>query len=164
MAHVDRRELVAIFAGGFVGAIARAEVGEALPYEHGHWPWATFAVNIAGALLVGYFTTRLQERLPLSAYRRPLLGTGLCGGLTTFSTMQLELLRLLDDGRAGLALAYAAASVAAGLLAVALATNMVRRARWRAGARPSSSGSACSAGSAPSRGSCSTAPCRGARA
>ena len=73
--------------------------------------------------------TRLQERLPLSAYRRPLLGTGLCGALTTFSTMQLELLQMLDRGAWGLALAYAGASVAAGFLAVALATNVVRRAQ-----------------------------------
>jgi CrcB protein len=128
--RIDGRELAAIFAGGFAGAVARAEVGEALPYTPGHWPWATFLVNVLGALLVGYFTTRLQERLPPSAYRRPLLGTGLCGGLTTFSTMQLELLRMLDDDRLGLALGYAAASVAAGLAAVALATNWVRRPRW----------------------------------
>jgi CrcB protein len=129
--RIDERELAAIFAGGFVGAAARGEVGEALPYTPGHWPWATFLVNVIGALLVGYFTTRLQERLPPSAYRRPLLGTGLCGGLTTFSTMQLELLRMLDDDRLGLALGYAGASVAAGLAAVALATNWVRRPRWR---------------------------------
>jgi CrcB protein len=86
-------------------------------------------VNIVGALLVGYFTTRLQERLPLSSYRRPLLGTGLCGGLTTFSTMQVELLRMLDDGHVLLALAYAVVSVVAGFLAVGVATNAVRRAR-----------------------------------
>jgi CrcB protein len=71
----------------------------------------------------------LQERLPVSAYRRPLLGTGLCGALTTFSTMQLELLRMLDGDRIGLALAYAVVSVASGFLAVAAATNLVRRAR-----------------------------------
>jgi CrcB protein len=132
MAQVDRRELVALFAGGFAGAVARAEVGEALPADPGHWPWATFLVNIAGALLLGYAVTRLQERLPLSAYRRPFLGTGVCGGLTTFSTMQLELLRMLDAGHLGLALGYAAASAALGLAAVALASNLVRRARWRA--------------------------------
>jgi CrcB protein len=127
--HVDGRELAAIFAGGFLGAVARAELAQALPYETGQWPWATFIVNIAGALLLGYFTTRLQERLPLSAYRRPFLGTGLCGGLTTFSTMQLELLRMLDDDRVALALGYAAASIIGGFLAVAVATNLVRRAR-----------------------------------
>lgn len=127
--RADPRELTAIFTGGAVGAVLRAELGQAWVTHPGTWPWATFAVNIAGALLLGYGVTRLQERLPLSAYRRPLLGTGFCGGLTTFSTMQIELLRMLDAGDVSLAVAYAAASVVAGLGAVALATNLVRRGR-----------------------------------
>jgi CrcB protein len=126
--RVDRRELAAVFAGGFAGALARAGLVEALPHGAAEWPWATFTVNVVGAFLLGYFTTRLQERLPQSAYRRPLLGTGLCGALTTFSTVQLELLDMLDAGRVALAVGYAAVSVAAGLCAVALATNLVRRA------------------------------------
>ena len=125
--RADDRELAAIFAGGCVGAIARAELAEWIPHARDAWPWATFAVNLAGAFLVGYFTTRLQERLPPSAYRRPLLGTGLCGALTTFSTMQVELLQMLDAGEAGLAASYVAASLAAGLLAIAATTNLVRR-------------------------------------
>jgi CrcB protein len=127
--RLDRRELAAIFAGGFIGAVARAELAHAIPTNPGGWPWATFIVNIVGAFLLGYFTTRLQERLPLSSYRRPLLGTGLCGGLTTFSTMQVELLRMLDANDLGLAVAYALVSVLAGFAAVAAATNLVRRAR-----------------------------------
>jgi CrcB protein len=123
---IDRRELAAIFAGGFLGAVARAEVAEALPAGAGRWPWATFAVNLAGAFALGYFATRLQERLPLSAYRRPFIGTGVCGALTTFSTMQLELLRMLDSDRVGLAAGYAAASLGAGFLAVAVATKLAR--------------------------------------
>jgi CrcB protein len=123
----DPRELAAIFAGGLIGAVARAGLDEALASGGPHWPWATFAVNVAGAFLLGYVATRLQERLPLSAYRRPFLGTGFCGALTTFSTMQLELLRMLDAGDVGLALGYAAASIAAGFAAVVLATNLVRR-------------------------------------
>jgi CrcB protein len=128
----DVRELGAIFLGGFAGAVARAEVAQALPFHPGSWPWATFLVNIVGALLLGYLSTRLQERLPVSAYRRPLLGTGLCGALTTFSTMQVEILRMLDQGNVGLALSYALTSITAGFLAVALATNLVRRARLTA--------------------------------
>lgn len=127
--RVDHRELGAIFVGGFVGAVARAAIVEAFPHESGQWPWATFTVNVAGAVLLGYFTTRLQERLPLSSYRRPLLGTGLCGALTTFSTMQIELLEMIDGDAVGLAIAYAAVSVAAGFVAVAVSTNLVRRAR-----------------------------------
>jgi fluoride exporter len=127
--RVDRRELAAIFLGGAIGALARYGLAEALPHDSGTWPWATFGVNVAGALALGYLTTRLQERLPPSAYRRPLLGTGLCGALTTFSTMQVELLQMLDAGEAGLAASYAAASLAAGLLAIAATTNVVRRAQ-----------------------------------
>jgi fluoride exporter len=124
--RVDRRELAAIFLGGAIGALARYGLARALPHASGTWPWATFTVNVAGALALGYLTTRLQERLPPSAYRRPLLGTGLCGALTTFSTMQVELVQMLDDGQTGLAAGYAAASIAAGVLAVAAATNLVR--------------------------------------
>jgi len=124
--RVDRRELAAIFVGGAIGALARYGMSEAFPHHRGTWPWATFAVNIAGALLLGYLTTRLQERLPPSAYRRPLLGTGFCGGLTTFSTMQVELLQMLDAGERGLAAEYAAASIAAGILAISATTNLVR--------------------------------------
>jgi CrcB protein len=126
---VDVRELAAIFVGGFAGALARAELVQVLPYHPGQWPWATFIANIAGTALLGYFTVRLQERLPVSAFRRPLLGTGFCGALTTFSTMQVELLRMLDGTRIGLAFGYALVSVLSGFLAVALMTNLVRRTR-----------------------------------
>jgi CrcB protein len=127
----DRRELAAVFVGGASGALVRAALSEVFPWSAGHWPWPTFSVNIVGCVLLGYFTTRLQERLPLSAYRRPLLGTGLCGGLTTFSTMQVELLKMLDAQDYGFAVVYACASVVIGLLAVHLTTAMVRRVRVR---------------------------------
>ncbi len=84
---------------------------------------------MAGAAALGYFVTRLQERLPPSSYRRPLLGTGLCGALTTFATLQLELFDLLDRGAVVLALGYAAATLAGGFACVHLATAATRRTR-----------------------------------
>jgi fluoride exporter len=130
VAH-DYRELAAVFAGGALGAVARAALGTLAVADPATWPWPTFTVNIVGAFLVGYFTTRLLERLPLSSYRRPLLGTGLCGGLTTFSTMQLETLKMIEHGHWALATAYTVTSIVLGLLAVQVATAMVRRVRVR---------------------------------
>jgi len=83
----------------------------------------------ARAALLGYFVTRLQERLPPSLYQRAFLGTGICGALTTFSTVMVELAKMLEGGHLGLAIAYAAASLAGGFAAVFLATKLVRRAR-----------------------------------
>ncbi len=127
----DYRELAAIFAGGALGALARVALQDLVVRDPAHWPWSTFTVNIVGAFLVGYFTTRLLERLPLSSYRRPLLGTGLCGGLTTFSTVQVETLRMVEHGHWGLAAGYTVSSIVLGLLAVQLATALVRRVRVR---------------------------------
>ncbi|MGV0814197.1 fluoride efflux transporter CrcB [Mycolicibacterium boenickei] len=127
----DRRELAAVFVGGALGTLARAGLAVLWVHDPGQWPWPTFIVNIVGAFLLGYFTTRLLERLPVSSYRRPLLGTGLCGGLTTFSTMQVETIAMLEHGHWALAAGYTGASIAAGLLAVAVATALVRRAAVR---------------------------------
>ncbi len=128
-AAADRRALVAIFAGGALGAAIRTGLEELAPVHTGHWPWVTFAVNVIGCLLLGYFVTRLQERLPVTAYRRPFLGTGFCGGLTTFSTFQVEVLKMTDAGDLWLAALYCGASVIAGFAGVAIGTAIVRRAR-----------------------------------
>jgi fluoride exporter len=125
----DRRELAAIFCGGIVGALARTGLAQAFPDSAHTWPWAIFAVNILGAFLLGYFVTRLAERLPTSAYKRPFLGTGLCGALTTFSTVQLELYKMTRAHQWGLAAGYATATLVAGFAAVTLATALVRRVR-----------------------------------
>jgi CrcB protein len=125
----DVRELTAIFAGGMLGAVARVPLAETFPHARDAWPWTTFVVNLAGAMLLGWAVTRL----PAASYRRPFVGIGVCGALTTFSTMQLELLRMLDapDPARPLALAYAAASLAGGLVAVRLGIALGRGGRSR---------------------------------
>lgn len=119
----DKRVLAAVFVGGAIGTVARAALAEFAVHDPARWPWATFVVNIIGAFLLGC----ISIRLPAAGYGRALLGTGFCGGLTTFSTMQVETLRMLEHQHYGLAFGYTATSVAAGLAAVYLAIALGRR-------------------------------------
>ncbi len=118
------RLLWAIFFGGAAGGLARAVLERAWPGDGHSWPWVTFAVNVAGTALLAVVIARLDHR----RFARPLVGIGLCGALTTFSTLQLEALELADNGHAPLAVAYVAVSIAAGML---IAVALLRLPRWR---------------------------------
>jgi CrcB protein len=120
------RLLLAVFIGGAAGGLARAALDQVWPPAGGGWPWVTFAVNIAGTALLAFVITRLHDRPPLSIYAVPVLGTGLCGALTTFSTLQLEALELVHGGHEALGVAYALVSVGAGLLTAYAVTALVR--------------------------------------
>jgi CrcB protein len=124
----DPRKLLAIYAGGVVGALARVGLAEAASTGAGQWPWATFAANMVGALLLGYFFTLFREHSE-ERLHHPFLGIGLCGTLTTFSTLQLELYEMVDGGYFGLAAAYCAATLALGYLCVRLGIALERRPR-----------------------------------
>jgi CrcB protein len=123
---VRQRLLLAVFTGGIGGALLRAAVERAFPPSAGGWPWATFAVNVVGTVILAYVATQLQERLPPSTFPRPLLATGLCGALTTFSTVQIEVIERARHGHAALAVAYTLVTVLVGLAAVHAVTVRVR--------------------------------------
>lgn len=127
---VARLRTLSILAGGAVGALARAGVAKALPHGPGEWPWATFAVNVAGVAVLAWLTTRLSEIVAPTRYWRLLIGTGFCGALTTFSTFQIETITLARDGHVAVALGYAASSLAAGMTLAAVATVIARRRRY----------------------------------
>lgn len=119
----DIRTIAVVFAGGAAGTLARAALATTAVSGPGRWPWPTFIANIVGTVLLGFVGTRLAT----SDVRRPLWGTGLCGGLTTFSTVQVETLLMVQNRHYLLALSYTAAGILVGLVAVHLARGQVRR-------------------------------------
>jgi fluoride exporter len=93
--------VLAVLAGGMIGAPARYLADRIVQARHDSvFPWGTFTVNMAGSLVLG-FLLGAERHLGLPPAVFGLLGTGFCGGLTTFSTFGYETLRLLEDGALG---------------------------------------------------------------
>jgi CrcB protein len=118
--------LVAVAAGGALGAIARYAVSRGLPTGSTGFPWSTFLVNVTGSAGLGILLTVIVERVPRGRLARPLLGTGVIGAYTTFSTFTVDAALLAHNGRTGTAAAYVAASFTAGLAAAVLAVAVAR--------------------------------------
>ena len=105
--------------GGALGALVRWGIALGLPPSAG-WPWATWLVNVSGCLLIGILLAVLPSRFPASAWPRPLLGVGVLGGYTTWSTFAVEVVELGRNGAWLLGAAYVGTSVAGGVAAVAV--------------------------------------------
>jgi CrcB protein len=106
-----------VFAGGAVGTAARAALTLALPATR-DMPYATWAINVAGSLLLGLLLGALANGGPGSNRTlRLALGTGLCGGFTTYSALALDGAHLVGDGLWGAGTLYALGTVLAGAIA-----------------------------------------------
>lgn len=122
--------LVAVVAvGGALGTTGRYAAAQLIPATH-DTPWATLAVNLLGAFLLGLLLEMLS-RTGAETPRRQLvrlgLGTGLLGGFTTYSALALEVLQLWSDGQRAAAFGYGAGSVSAGLLACLVGIVLAHR-------------------------------------
>jgi CrcB protein len=120
--------LVAV--GGVAGSLARAAIGLALPHHTANWPWSTVVVNVAGSAALAFLLVILLERFPAARVPRPLIGTGVIGGFTTFSTFAVDIVQLAHGGRpalAGLYLAVTLVGTAAAAFCGALAARTVDR-------------------------------------
>ncbi|MGW8747746.1 fluoride efflux transporter CrcB [Streptomyces sp. NPDC055794] len=107
-----------VVVGGMAGAPLRYLTDRAVQSRHGSdFPWGTFTVNVLGSLMLGLVTGATLAGA-VGSDLRLLLGTGLCGALTTYSTFSYETLRLTETGSRLPAAMNVAASVAAGLAAV----------------------------------------------
>ncbi|MFB7917984.1 fluoride efflux transporter CrcB [Streptomyces sp. NPDC056061] len=118
-----------VIAGAMVGAPLRYLTDRTVQSRHDSlFPWGTFTINVAGSLILGLVTGAAAAGAA-SAHVQLLLGTGLCGALTTYSTFSYETLRLAEDGARFYAVANVVASVAAGLGA-AFTGAALARALW----------------------------------
>ncbi|MEU9088728.1 fluoride efflux transporter CrcB [Streptomyces sp. NPDC048428] len=104
-----------VIVGAAVGAPLRYLTDRAVQARHDTvFPWGTFTVNVSGCLVLGLLTGATAAGAA-SSHVQLLLGTGLCGALTTYSTFSYETLRLAGGGARFYAAANAVASVVAGL-------------------------------------------------
>ncbi|EFL30004.1 camphor resistance protein CrcB [Streptomyces viridochromogenes DSM 40736] len=109
-----------VIGGAMVGAPLRYLTDRAVQSRHDSvFPWGTFTVNVSGCLILGLLTGA-------TAHLQLLLGTGLCGALTTYSTFSYETLRLAETGARLHAAVNVAASVAAGLAAAFAGAALAR--------------------------------------
>ncbi|HEX5944890.1 MAG TPA: fluoride efflux transporter CrcB [Acidimicrobiales bacterium] len=111
--------LAGLVVAGAGGALARYLVTRAVQARtRSALPWGTFVVNVTGALLLGLLTGAGLHH-GLAETPRIVLGAGFCGAFTTFSTLAVETVRLVETGSPGAALRHLVGSTAAGLIAAA---------------------------------------------
>ena len=124
----DRQlDIVAVIAlGGGIGSVARYLISTALPVAPGHFPWATFVINLAGCLLLGALMEFVLDVWPPRRYVRPFAGIGVLGGFTTFSTFAVEIRGLAAHDAWALADAYALSSLVGGVVAVWAGITLAR--------------------------------------
>ena len=113
--------------GSFMGGAARFLVSKGLSAGGGAgFPWATFAVNVAGCFLLGLAAGFAGRAGGIDPRLRLLLATGFCGGFTTFSTFMDENAAFLRSGHGTMIALYVAASLALGFAAVLLGHHLAK--------------------------------------
>lgn len=120
--HLQPTLVGVVAVGGALGSLLRQLVADALPHSGGSWPTATFVVNLTGAFVLGLLLESLTRSGPDEGWRQRVRlfgGTGFCGGLTTYSTLAVEIDLLTRGHHVGLAAAYGVVSVLAGLVVTA---------------------------------------------
>ena len=106
--------ILAVGAGGFIGAVLRYLIGKISISENTVFPIKTFAINVIGCLAIGLITVLVAKNTNIDQRWILFLKVGLCGGFTTFSTFALETTDLLKGGHTGVAFLYAILSMVVG--------------------------------------------------
>lgn len=121
------KDILLVGLGGFIGSVARYKLGGLVLHltAQQRFPFGTFAVNVAGCLVIGLLAGFAERHELFWPGTRLFLFTGLLGGFTTFSAFGLDAMFLVRRGEPALAALYAAASVVLGIAAVWLGLRIV---------------------------------------
>ena len=122
--------VLVVFIGGCLGGWARYGITSAWSTNSGWFPWATFAINVAGAFVLALVIVAAAD-IVSSRYLRPLIGTGFCGAFTTFSSIVVSTDLLFAHHHPGTAVSYLAATIVASLVAASLGLVLGRAAATR---------------------------------
>ena len=121
------QQILLVGLGGSLGSIARYGCQRWVSYNYPHsFPWATFAVNITGCLLIGIFWGLSFRSFTSNENWKLFLMTGLCGGFTTFSAFTLEGIGLLREEKLFVFFSYVILSIVLGLLATYLGMRITK--------------------------------------
>ena len=124
-------DVLCVGLGGGLGSVLRWWVGRLVGERyHGDFPLGTFLINVSGTFLIGYlsvlFGVNWHDRYGHGILLNAFVLTGILGGYTTFSSMQLDAVKLAEKKRGGIATSYLLASVAVGLLLGELGAALAR--------------------------------------
>ena len=121
------RRLAFVAVGGAVGAAVRWGLAEQLIRPDGSFPWTILALNVVGSAVLGVAIVEARRRPDRESLLIDGLGTGFCGGLTTFSAFAVDTAALARAGDATTAAIYVLATLVLGLGSAALAVSTTRR-------------------------------------
>lgn len=110
--------ILAVGAGGFIGAVCRYLISLINISESFVFPIKTFAVNIIGCIIIGFIAVAVSKNIELSPPMLLFLKVGICGGFTTFSTFALETADLMSNGHVAAAFLYVVLSVVVGVAVI----------------------------------------------
>lgn len=118
--------VTAVAVGGVIGAEARYGVSVAVPHGPTGWPWSILLINVSGCLLIGGLMAVITELMEVHPLVRPLLGVGVLGGYTTFSTYTTDVLTLVQSGELLVAVGYVIATPVLAVLAASAGLSLAR--------------------------------------
>lgn len=118
------KTVIAIALAGALGALTRYAVGSWIGSHE--FPWSTLVINVVGSAVLGTVVGLFVRTLTVPMWIQSAIVVGFLGAFTTFSTFSLDVVRLLDTGRLGLASAYITSSVVGGVVALRVALTFAR--------------------------------------